>query len=710
MIRAKMVIVMTGTMLMCLVVFGLFTLVRANFAIVDSEVARLTLLADARASDIEDLAAGYQERANLMANRLRLRSLLAAGDSLQNPAAAASATRLLDDTAANDDVIQSISVLDADRTIVISTDEALIGRQATAAAVDPGQADDPDGVGEMQAVFGTSSVQLVAVAPVDLDGEHLGAVQMTFATAEIEALVESAGFDRTGEIVDGLRDTSGAIRLITTSGTGAPPSQLVDPGQDAPIVRAIQGESASVTDADGYQGVEVIAVTRGLQGLDSGLVVQIDSEEVELRLWSAWIAFQVLALVLLTFSAAAGLLTGRRVEAAFASRLQAETRFTTLFTSAPSAMLLVAEDGSIALANRRAAELFGYDVDALSTMQVEDLVPTPLGARHTALRTAFGEARAMRAGLDLVALDLVALDLVALAGDGREVPVEISLTPIDTDDGHMVIASVVDLTERKRVATALEERADALARSNHDLDHFAYIASHDLKAPLRAMEQLAGFVLEDAGDVLPEQSHKDLEQVQQRSKRLMALLNGLLQFSRIGRGEGSPSWIDMNATLAELIDLYVPTDRFDLEISGSLPDVHAPQPAVELVFRNLLMNAVKHHDRDHGQIRIGCRPDGRFLCFTVADDGPGIPPTHRDKVFELFGTVKARDTDDASGMGLALVKRTIENQGGTIRLTGDDGRGTTIEVRWPRRSSSPHPEPDPPTDSSRVPTREESLA
>jgi signal transduction histidine kinase len=213
-----------------------------------------------------------------------------------------------------------------------------------------------------------------------------------------------------------------------------------------------------------------------------------------------------------------------------------------------------------------------------------------------------------------------------------------------------------------------------------------------LKAPLRAMEQLAGFVLEDAGQLLPEESHRDLEQVQQRSKRLIGLLDGLLQYSRIGRREGSPTWVDTNVMLAELVDLCVPADRFEVEItSSSLPAVYAPRPAVELVFRNLLMNAVKHSDLDHGRIQISCHSEDRCDCFTVTDDGPGIPSTQRDKVFELFQTLKGRIVNEASGMGLALVKRTIETHGGTIDLVGSDGRGTNAELRWPRQAPPPQP-------------------
>jgi signal transduction histidine kinase len=238
-----------------------------------------------------------------------------------------------------------------------------------------------------------------------------------------------------------------------------------------------------------------------------------------------------------------------------------------------------------------------------------------------------------------------------------------------------------------RTERALEERATALARSNRDLDAFAYVASHDLKAPLRAMEQLTGFALEDAGDALPEKSRQDLQLVQQRSRRLMGMLDGLLDYARIGRDEGAASLIDLGAVLAELAELYVPAERFSLEIPDDLPPIQAPRAAVELVFRNLLMNVVKHHDQDRGHIRIGWRAGDGYLHLTVADDGPGVPLTHREKVFELFQTLGRHDEVVASGMGLALVKRTVETHGGTVTLCAGEGRGATFEVAWPQRRS-----------------------
>jgi PAS domain S-box-containing protein len=681
-----MIVVLTGTTFVCLVVFGLFTLIRAYYAVVDSEVARLSLLADARTSEVEALTEGYEQSATLMAGRERLQELLAQHTSQPDPETAAALTRILRDAAATDDALESISVIDATGMVAASTDPALVGDLAGGAAGEPGPAPEAAG-GELNVVVDASSIHLVAVAPVTSAGEHVGVVQMYYAPIALTSLVQQAGFDRTGEVVVGLRDAGGGIWIVASSGEPGVAVELADPDDAGrPVLRALTGDSVTLTDdVVDYDGVEVIAVTRALRDENWGLVVKIDQDEVVARMWSTWVAFQVLTIGFLVFGVVAGLLTGGRIEKELASRVRAETRFSSLFASAPSAMLLVGTDGRAELANQRASDLLGYDPETLRGMEVDALVPGFARARRELLLAGFdGDAHPGQV--------TPGRDLVARAGDGRGIQVEVSLTPVETDDGSMVLVALVDLTERKRTEGLLEERADALARSNQDLDSFAYVASHDLKAPLRAMEQLAGFVLEDAGDALPEQSRKDLEQVQLRSQRLMGLLNGLLQYSRIGRREGGPSLVETGEVLAELVELYVPGDRFRVEIADDLPVIHAPRPAVELVFRNLLMNAVKHHDRPQGNIWIRCRPEGRYLLFTVADDGPGIPASHREKVFELFQTVRGPGVEEGSGMGLALVKRTVEIQGGTVALSGNEGRGATFEIRLPRR---PIPEAQP---------------
>ena len=232
--------------------------------------------------------------------------------------------------------------------------------------------------------------------------------------------------------------------------------------------------------------------------------------------------------------------------------------------------------------------------------------------------------------------------------------------------------------------------AGQLSHAERDLSDFAYVAAHDLRAPIRAIETLARFVLEDSGEALSSRSRHDVTEIVDRARRLMEQLDVLLAYARIGADERAREAVDIGRLLRELAELYLPGDAFTLELGDDLPTVEAPEAAVDLVFRNLLLNAVKHHDRSTGRVSVTCRADDGAWTFLVSDDGPGIDPEQAEAVFALFRTLRRRsgdsssDSGSGSGMGLALVRRALEALGGTVRLVPHQGRGATFEVRWPR--------------------------
>ena len=229
---------------------------------------------------------------------------------------------------------------------------------------------------------------------------------------------------------------------------------------------------------------------------------------------------------------------------------------------------------------------------------------------------------------------------------------------------------------------ALSRRANELARSNEDLEKFAYIASHDLKAPLRGIAQLASWIEEDIDDPPATKAH--IEKMRGRVDRLHRLLDDLLAYSRVGRGDEAIRRIESAGLFAELFQLCHPDGRFELELGENLPVFDAISAPFELVFRNLIDNAIKHHDRDSGTIRIDCRDAGDCFEFAVSDDGPGIPLEHHECVFMLFQTQRPRETVEGSGIGMSLVKKTVESYGGDIHLHSEAGKGACFAVRWPK--------------------------
>ena len=366
----------------------------------------------------------------------------------------------------------------------------------------------------------------------------------------------------------------------------------------------------------------------------------------------------------------------KQLEIELQRRKQAEEHLGAIFIHAPSAMLKVNSEGEIKMANQRAASLLGYDIQELERMSVEQLIPIKHRDNHRQHRRSYlsvPETRAMGAGRELTILHK----------DGHEIPVDLGLTPIRVNNQIEVITGIRNLTFEQNASRLLKQRALELERSNKDLDEFAYVASHDLKAPLRGINQLAAFIEKDSGHLLTEDSRQDLALIRSRIDRMDYLLDSLLQYSRLGRDESAPEMIDTAALLKQLVDLYIPKERFDVRTVNELPEIYIPRVALSVVLRNILMNAVKHHDCEHGTITISSYMDEQYCHILIADDGPGIADKYRDKIFQMFQTLKPRDEFESSGMGLALVKRTIENHGGKVELIPGEGRGASFKIQIP---------------------------
>lgn len=248
-----------------------------------------------------------------------------------------------------------------------------------------------------------------------------------------------------------------------------------------------------------------------------------------------------------------------------------------------------------------------------------------------------------------------------------------------------MIGSIMDVHERKLAEEKVAEKAAALQRSNKELEQFARIASHDLKAPLRGIGNVASWLEEDLDAVLDHHSRKNLGLMKERIIRLEKLLDDLLSYARMDRN-GTVKTVDV-ASMAKNVFLLVGEKNFTLELSPDLPVFETEQAPFELVIRNLLENAVKHHDRESGVVSLRSEDAGDFYRFIVSDDGPGIPVQYESRVFEMFEKLQSRDTVAGSGMGLAMVKKCIENHDGSITVSnqGEDGRGTAFAFTWPKR-------------------------
>jgi PAS domain S-box-containing protein len=231
--------------------------------------------------------------------------------------------------------------------------------------------------------------------------------------------------------------------------------------------------------------------------------------------------------------------------------------------------------------------------------------------------------------------------------------------------------------------TVLRRYASNLEAANEELEQFAYVASHDLKQPLRGIDNLAQWIVTDSGDLLPAISKGHLLKLRGRVARMERLLDDLLEYSRIGRRSAPVEEFEVGKLIREVAELLAPPAAFRIECIGPMPSMTTERIPLEQIFRNLIGNAIKHRRRDDGTVQISARPIGDFIEFSVTDNGPGIAPKYHERIFRMFHTLRPRDEVEASGMGLALAKKQVEAHGGQITIQSAEEQGTEFRFTWP---------------------------
>jgi len=230
-----------------------------------------------------------------------------------------------------------------------------------------------------------------------------------------------------------------------------------------------------------------------------------------------------------------------------------------------------------------------------------------------------------------------------------------------------------------------EDYETKITSQNEELQHFTYVASHDLRSPLRGIENLTRFVEQDMAreDYAEIPTHMTL--LRSRISRMNRLLSDMLAFSKIGKGSAEVTTFDLGDALEEVVDWIDIPDGFSIKLPPDLPTLTAPISAVQQIFLNLLNNAVKHHDKQAGLAEVKYHNAGDAHVFVVADDGPGIPAEYREYIFQAFNRLNPRDAVEGSGIGLAITQKFVASVGGKIRVLDTDApRGTSFEVTLPK--------------------------
>ncbi|MGX5174861.1 ATP-binding protein [Aliikangiella sp. IMCC44653] len=279
------------------------------------------------------------------------------------------------------------------------------------------------------------------------------------------------------------------------------------------------------------------------------------------------------------------------------------------------------------------------------------------------------------------------LNLLAIRFDEATAQLQIANKELET----RVAQRTAELESKKNDLTKTNEQLNKsineLSQSNKELDQYAYVASHDLKSPLQAVSRLAGWIEEDCFDILPDTSKDYFKMLKERIARLENLLADLLMYSRINKQEFIIEAVNLNSKIDQIIKLLDIPTNFKVDKTNCEQTIELPRIPLELVLRNLIRNSVKHHDKDHGCISVSYSNDEQYHIIRVKDDGPGIPPNLQAKAVAMFDTLKPRDEVEGSGMGLAMVDKTLKRYQGSFQIISDGKNGTEIITKWPKSLS-----------------------
>ena len=378
--------------------------------------------------------------------------------------------------------------------------------------------------------------------------------------------------------------------------------------------------------------------------------------------------------------------------------IESEARTRAILAAAVDAIIIIDERGTIESQNAAAVKLFGYAAEEMMGQNVKMLMPAPYKAEHDGYLknyTTTGQKKIIGIGREVV----------GLRKDGSTFPMDLAVSEVQMGGRRLFTGIVRDITERKKaeaqLQTAAEElrtRNEDLLRSNQELDAFAYIASHDLKEPLRGIHNYATFLVEDYADKLDAEGREKLETMTRLTQRLDGLLDSLLELSRLGRVDFALKAADLNEVVAEVTDslrITLEERKVEVRVPRPLPVIHGDRVLVGEVFRNLITNAMKYNDKPKRWVEVTAGPDPRgrspgavaragMVAICVRDNGIGIPHKHFEVVFRIFKRLHEREAfGGGTGVGLTITKKVIERHGGEIWLESTPGEGSAFYFTLP---------------------------
>jgi PAS domain S-box-containing protein len=365
----------------------------------------------------------------------------------------------------------------------------------------------------------------------------------------------------------------------------------------------------------------------------------------------------------------------------------AEEMFRGLLESAPDPIVIVDQQGLIRIINRQAELSFGYSRDELLGQPVEVLLPERFRPTHVGHRQSYqSHPRTRPMG--------IGMELFGRRKDGSEFPVEISLSPMRSEGQTLVTSIIRDIGQRKQVEERLRATLEDLARSNKELEQFAYVASHDLQEPLRMVASYTQLLARRYQGKLDHEADEFIGFAVDGALRMQELINDLLTYSRVGS----------RALELQLVNTGLTVDRVVSDLGGAiedcgarvtrdpdLPTLLADATQLQQLFQNLIANGIKFQRPGvPTEVHVSARSDIDCWVFAVSDNGIGIEPQYLDRIFVLFQRLHTRTEYPGTGIGLAICKKIVERHGGTITVHSQMGQGTTFEFTLPTRRADKH--------------------
>jgi len=340
-----------------------------------------------------------------------------------------------------------------------------------------------------------------------------------------------------------------------------------------------------------------------------------------------------------------------------------------------NSVIITDRDGKIEWVNDGFTRLMGYEPDEVTGKPAGAYL---FGPKSNPEKRHLLESREF-------ATNNFSAEIVKYKKNGDPIWVQENVTRIkDEEDNHIKYIFIEsDITERKKSEERMAEYLKNLEKTNKELDKFAYVVSHDLKAPLRAIGNLTGWIEEDAGHMLPEEVRKNFNLIKERVIRMEALINGILDYSKVAKKNNQSELFDANNLVKETIELLGQDENCNITVTNSLPEMTADKVKVQQVFMNLISNAIKFNNKLNKEVRISSTSFDGYFQFSISDNGPGIDPRFHDKIFVIFQTVNTRDEFESTGVGLAIVKKIIEEHEGKIWVESAPGQGATFHFTWP---------------------------